>query len=624
MSHPLLTPQFLDETEITASAQELLAEDFVGELGLTLDDPNNTSESLKESVQNAMAMANFSPDVTQELIQYLFESPDTHFAPFSSKANDNARRFGFSSIKSLKAAATEKAFNPKLRCYEFELSVSTLVGLARSTPLILTDQAAHYYRSLLAKFCRTTTRRVSSVHPRVEQIAGKTRRNAIQLLTCQPQSCSLNKLAKEEITLRRFTPRKKVSLVLNTMNKQQLRLDQLAVFNCFLCPATAGESITPANVHESLAGFAREDSTIPHINYKRLFPYDGAKAVFHHIHDQHTTSIGGDDSCSLVIPCKACVQEHIANPVQTPLDSAFVCCAECGLDHSLILHSTTNRLLGLYSSLEADFRRNTAAKHHLEHFLLTQCFICGALFKTKELMQSHQLVCMASFSCLSSGFGRPLASEIFFTTSFIKGKEDEECLSHALEQLTGLVRELRGSIPDPKNPLTQRAASALSSLIAPANPQQNPTMIDGKGKGKGKGGKRGSSKSSKTAVTSALGMPPGLEDDDDDDDDDDDGNDVQPASPSCLLTNPRTIHPPRNNDGTDNTSNQRDYLEEEEEERIWIEAARLETSLEQQELDRTAGYDDDDAASTVLKFKEEQTLADASCSPPPAKKKQTL
>ena len=611
MSHPLLQPLFLSESEVTASAQELLAQDFVSELNLTLDDSND-KEDLKQSIQNAMAKANFSAGEIKEMIEYFFQSPDDAFLPFFGKANDNARRFGFGSMRALRAAATEETFNPKLRCYEINLSVSTFAELSKCSPLILTDQPAHYYRSLLGKFCKKRPCEFSSsLHPRVQQIAGKTRRNAIQLLTTQPESCSLNKLANnEEITLRRYIPRKKVSLLLNTGNKQQLELDQLAVFNCFLCPAMT-EEVATENPHESLAGYARDNPTFPCINYKRLIPYDGAKALLHHIRDQHSTSIREDDSCSLVLPCKTCIQSHIANPDQTPLDAAFVCCGKCGVDHSLILHSTANRLLGLYSSLEADFRYNTAAKHHLEHFLLTQCFMCGRLFKSKELMESHQLMCISAFSCLSSGFGRPLASEIFFTTSFIKAKEDEECLSHALEQLTKLVQELRGSIPGgTEDPLTKRAASALSTLVPEANQTQNPAMAD-RGNGKGKAGKRGSSKSSKTPLSS---MPPGLGDEDDDDDYVDDE----------VLTSPRTIHSPDNNDGTDNTRNQRDNIEEE---RIWMEAARLESSLHHQEqLDQDeliSGHaDDDDQASTVVKLKQEKTLAD--CSPPPAKRKLTL
>ena len=603
MSHPLLRPMFLNEAEITASTEELLAHDFLTELGVTQDNHNNSSDDLKLSVKNAMTAADFSADEIKELLDYLFDSADKGvFSPFSTKANDNARRFGFTNITSLQAIATDEAFNPKLRCYEFSLSASTLAGLLKISPLLLTDEPAHYYRSLLGKFCKKSSSR-PSLHPRIEQIVLKSRQNAIKLLTSQPESCSLNQLAHQEITLHRYLPRKKVSLVLNTKDKQQLHLDQLSVFNCFLCPATTVEqNDSPAYVHESLAAFAREDSTIPHINYKRLFPYDGAKAVLHHVHDQHLQIVREDkDACSLVIPCKTCIQQHMINPDQNPLDVAFVCCAKCGLDHSLILHSSSSdRLLALYSSLEADFRYNTAAKKHLEHFLFTRCFICGDLFKTKGEMELHQLNCIASFSCLSSGFGRPLASEIFYTNSFIKAKEDGQRLSHALNQLTKLVETLHISMPSPKHPLTQRAASALSSLASTSSPQ-NPAMVDRK---KGKAGKRGNSKSSKT-----LTMPPGL---DSSDNDDDSNEDVQPTPA------PRDL--PANIDGTFNNSerNNRDF----EEENIWIETEQMHFSLLEtmnEEVDRvpsSADYNDDDA-STVLK--QEQT--DASCAPPPAKKK---
>ena len=618
MSHPLLRPLFLNEAEITASTEELLAQDFVTELGVTQDNPDNNSDDLKLSVKNAMTAADFSPDEIKELLDYLFDSANKElFSPFSIKANDNARRFGFSSITSLQAAATEETFNRKLRCYEFSLSASTLAGLLRASPLLLTDEPAHYYRSLLAKFCRRSSR--PSLHPRIEQIVAKSRQNAVKLLTRQPESCSLNRLAHQEITLHRYSPRRKVSLILNTKDKQPLHLDQLSVFNCFLCPATVEEGTSPANIHESLAAFARDDPTIPHINYKRLLPYDGAKAVLHHVHDQHLQICKEDDACSLVIPCKTCIQQHMIKPDQNPLDAAFVCCAKCGLDHSLILHSASDRLLALYSSLEADFRYNTAAKLHLEHFLFTRCFICGGLFKTKEEMELHQLNCISSFSCLSSGFGRPLASEIFYTNSFIKAKEDEQCLSHASNQLAKLVQALQISMPSPEDHLTQRAACALSSLAASTSSPQNPAMVDRK---KGKAGKRGDSKSSKT-----LTMPPGLDSSEDDYDNDDDNEGVQPTAPPRDLTNPQstmTIHPPANIDGTFNTSerNNRDL-----EEYIWMEAdqmriALLESMDKEVDCDPAADYDDDtECASTVLK--QEQTY-DASCAPPPAKKKQTL
>ena len=491
MSHPLLAPLFLNEQEITASPEELLAHDFVKELGISEDDHPDPN-SLKTSVKSAMIAAHFTERDTEELVHALFESQPSFT---SMKANDNARRFGFASFHSLRTAVTaDDSFKTKQRVYDFKLSALSLSQLTTTSPLLLTDEPAHFYRSLLARFCKSSRRGASSsspLHPRIQEIVVKARRNAIQLMTRHPESCSINELAHQDLTLHRFVPRARVSMVLKHANKEELTINQLACFTCFLCPATVRD-YPPTPIHDSLS--QSPDPALPYVNYRRLMPHDGTRALFDHVQSQHLGP-NIEEPCQFAIPCKACIQSHFLNPESSPLESAFVCCVQCGLDHSILLHSDSNRLLALYSSLASDFQCNFSAKRLLEHYLFTSCFACGCLFKTKEQMEAHQDICICQFISLSSGYGRTLTSEIFFTNSYIRAKEDEQSRLHATEQLSSLVQALTASA-GVSDPLTQRASDTLSSssLHSSSEAERRST--------KGKAGKSGRSKTGRGAPSS--------------------------------------------------------------------------------------------------------------------------
>ena len=628
MSHPLLRPQFLNEAEISATPVELLSRDFLSELGVDRDNiPSgaNSEKHLKTSVKKALTAANFPQDETDEIMTYLFNSSPDNFSPFSITGNDNARRIGFASLSSFKAGLTVNNFDERLKHYIFDITAPNLAGLAKLNPLILTDEPAFFYRNLLARFCKTSRARGGAsstpadpplLHPRIEEIANKTRRNAVRLLTHQPKTCSLNSLAGQELTLHRYIRRKMAGLIVKTGDKRVLGQDQLSVYNCFLCPATVKEPIiSPTEIHESLADFARVDPSVPYINYKRLFPYDSAKEILLHVHSDHLGTID-EGECSLIIPCKTCIQLHMVDPDKNPLESAFVCCAKCGLDHFRILHSNSNKLLALYSSLEADFRHNSSAKELLERHLLTECFACGALFKTDTLMKNHQLECISSFSSLSSGYGRSLASEIFFTNGYIKRKEDERLFSHAIDRLTQLVQILQSrNSSRTTDTLPEESASALlASIVSPPSIQQ---------RDKGKGGKRGTSKSTKK-ITGRL--PPGL-------DSSDEEVELLVEIDSTTNDNDGILRREAETPATSVIEN--NNLEEDDD--VWIEAehnrriALLQSSPPCVSSVRLC--ENDDAASTVLKaeMKGASSLSDNSildfdhyCTPPPAKKKHTL
>ena len=476
MSHPLLRPLFLDEAEVTASGEELLTHDFLSELGISEDDHPDIS-SLRTSVKKAMIAAQFTEKDTEDLVHAVFES-----GSFSSmKANDNARRFGFTSFESLASATSDDCFLTKQRVYDFKLSALSLSQLSTTSPLLLTDEPAHFYRSLLARFCKSSRRGTSSsspLHPRIHEIVVKARRNAIQLMTRHPESCSINELAHQGVTLHRFVPRKTVSFVLNNAKKAKLTIEQLACFTCFLCPATVKDSSLTSIIHDTLG--KSPDPGLPYVNYKRLIPHDGTKALLDHIQSEHLGP-NIDEPCQLAIPCKTCIQSHFLNPESSPLESAFVCCARCGLDHSILLHSDSNRLLALYSSLVSDFECNFSAKKLLEQYLFTSCFACGCLFKTREQMEAHLDTCICQFVSLSSGYGRTLTSEIFFTNSYIRAKEDEQSRFHATEQLGRLVKALTSSA-GVSDPLTQRASATLSSSSSLSHPSGIAETSTSKGK----------------------------------------------------------------------------------------------------------------------------------------------
>ena len=492
MTHSMLEPLFLDEADITTSPHELLTQDFLLELGITpqdeeLPNPNH----LKTSVTNAMKAAQFPEESIQPMIQHLFDDTTKEFLFIAKKANDNARRFGFSSFSCLRELATEECFDPKLRLYDISFTTSDLAKIIENSPLLLTDDPAQFFRNLLAKFCQSP-RPANALppHPRVSEIQAKARRNAARLLTRQVKTISLNEFAKQGLPLHRLIPRKAVSLVLRTANKQELSLEQLAVYSCFLCPSMAPVSDNTIH-HESLT----KSPFLPHVNLKRLVAYDGAKQMLSHIFSEHLGLLGDDHP--FCIPCKTCIQKHIANPTSTPLESAFVCCSKCALDHSLLLHTQECRLLAMFSSLEADFRCNNHAKRILEQYLFCRCIACGSLFPSQQHLTAHEQPCFASFTSLSSGFARPLTTDIFFTNSFIQKKETEEAHAHAQEQLTKIVKALESKGP------SELAQHARSSIPPPPQPSPIETVPNIPTSKNGKHGKHGISKSSKKTPPSA-------------------------------------------------------------------------------------------------------------------------
>ena len=414
MTHSMLDPLFLDEADITASPHELLTDDFLLELGVTPPDeelPN--PDHLRTSVTNAMKAAQFPEESLQQMIQHLFDHSTKEFLLIAKKANDNARRFGFSSFSCLRELATEESFDPKLRLYDVSFTTSDLIKIIEKSPLLLTDDPAQFFRNLLARFCKSPRSTNPPLHPRISEIQAKARRNAARLLTRQVKTVSLNEFAKQDLPLHRLIPRRTLSLVLRTANKQELSLEQLAVYSCFLCPSMALDSDT---IHESLA----KSPPLQHVNLRRLIAYDGAKQLLSHIFSEHL-GLPADDH-PFCIPCKTCIQKYIADPTSTPLESAFVCCSRCALDHSLLLHTHESSLLALFSSLEADFRCNNHAKQILEQYLFCRCIACGSLFPSQQHLMTHERPCFASFTSLSSGFARPLTTDIFFTNSFSKRK----------------------------------------------------------------------------------------------------------------------------------------------------------------------------------------------------------
>ena len=639
MSHPLLRPLFLNEAEVNASPREVLAQDFLEELGIDsecITSSRGERDHLKTSIRNAMNAANFSQTEINDITSYLFDSPDKNFAPFAPTGNENARALGFPNFESFHAGITIENYDARLKHYTFKVTPSSLVETAKTCPLLLTDEPAFFYRKLLAQFCKACKARrrgaFSSddpavpplLHPRIGEIANRARRNAIRLLTHQPETVSLNRLAEQEFTLERFITRKKACLILKGGAKRVIPKDQLSTFNCFLCPPTVPNEpvIPPTEIHESLAEYTGVDPSVPYINYKRILPYNSAREILSHIFSEHlrspTAESLSEQRCSMVIPCKTCLQLHMADPDQNPLESAFVCCAQCALDHSKILHSSSNKLLALYTSLEADFQHNSWAKEALERHLLTQCFSCGALFKNNAQMRTHQHECIASFMSLCSGYGRPLASEIFFTSAYIKRKEHEQMLCHATDRLSQLVKTLQSKVDlplqndddnDDDDPLLEQAASLLSTIASPPSRKQSNK--------KGKEGKRGTPKSTKVARSR---LPPGLESSDEEVE-----VSVEPVTTATTNDN-------------DDSSLRRRVTTEIEEDDVWIEAEQnRRIALLQSSPPHVRLSENGDVASTVLKAEIKQpesslpddycslldNVDDHYCSPPPAKKKHT-
>ena len=554
MTHPLLRPRFLSEAEVTATPQELLAQDFVTELGIDLDENDATANiqgsNLRDKIKLAMETAGFDEQNTNDLLLHLFDETDSSDSYFFAAplANDNARRSGFCNFRSLHLlTSADESFDRKSRIYDLSLPIPELVKLAESSPLILTNEPAHFYRTLILKFCRAPCRPLHNLphHPRIQEIISKTRQNAIRAFFRPPDTLTLNDSAWRGLPPHRLVPRKLPALILKTGNKRELTLAELDVFSCFLCPAK-GQSKT-GTIHESLTGLT--DPSLAHLNINRILPHDGSKQILSHIQAHHLAG-STEQQCYLVIPCKECIQAHLTDPSSAQLESAFFCCASCSTDHALLLHKDSDRLVSLYSSLLDEFQCNNRAKEILQKYLFCKCIACGALLETQEDLHTHQLVCFASFASLSSGFGRPLTSQIFFTNTFLKQKEDEEANDHAKQQLTKIVKSL-SSAPNVTPELAQRAKGSWATL-------QTTNFSNPKASKKNKsGGKRGSVKSSLTPAPQETLL----------DHEREDATESNASASLCGLS-PSSTRPTH----ASNNSNDSSALTEEE--LIWCEAAK--------------------------------------------------
>ena len=522
MTHPFLNPQFLDEADAASSVTELLSRDFVRELGVTLpDDGEEEGEvaergntlALKDTVKKAMVSAEFDSETVDQLLSHLFEDSvdGTSFHCAAKYANSNARNAGFKSFIDLhRQVTTGDCFDDRLRLYAFQYSIDQLIELTKVNRHLLSDDPAHFYRSLLAQFCRAqgpqaarggpTTTSTTDSFSRINTIAAKTRRNAVRLLTHQPKILTLNEWACQGSTfLHRIVSRKTISKVINAANKTELGLHQLEVFTCYLCPSTgSGPSLDEEDdIHAAFRPLSSNtNASLRHANLYRFVAHDGAAKVFEHIQEAHSKGFVGD-KCYLTIPCRSCIQGHILKPSESSLRLAWVCCADCGLDHQTLCHADSDRLMALYSSLAPEFSNDLRATEIIKKYLFSRCFACGDFFDNYKELTNHQKACFASFACQSSGYGKPLTTAAFFSNNFLRIKEDEAAKSHALEQLAKLVEELRAE--------TTPRAAALLSLRGDKTLSEFPSSSNKKGKGKnGSGGKTKNLKEGQKKSNSVL------------------------------------------------------------------------------------------------------------------------
>ena len=465
MSHPLMNPLFLDEAECSTPVDELLTSDFLQELNVPAHVLENTSpqnsDELRQAIEKAMAEANFSKESISQMSDHFFNKEgekSTGFFFAAKHANDNARRYGFPSFAFFNSLISLDKFDYKRRVYNLGLSTNALIKNIEINPLILSDTPAHPYKNLLKKYCQTS--KTPGMHKRLVEIGSKTRKNIVHILTHHPDVLSLNDFAHNELPLQRLASRQKVTMIQKIGNKQELSLTKLQVFNCFLCPPTT-DSIKNSEIHESLL----ENPSLQKVNVKRLIAYEGPSDFFLHLQKEHQKLV--DERCFKVIPCRECLHRYILDPSdKSQIENAFVCCSPCAVDHVLIHHKTNEKLAILYLSLEQEFQHHKLAKEMLEKYLFTKCIACGSLFETQEKLNSHEEICFASFVSLSSGYGRPLSQDLFFTTQFLKMKEEEINKDHALQQISKIVQSL--SAPEPL--LASAAKSAKNGLFPPPPP----------------------------------------------------------------------------------------------------------------------------------------------------------
>ena len=618
MTHPFLNPQFLIEADAASSATELLSRDFIRELGVIPPDEeegqgaegSNATLALKDAVKKAMVSAEFNPETVDELLSHLFKSDDGSDGPgvifhASRFANSNARNAGFKNFSDLRRRAnTSDAFDARLRVYGFQYSIHELIELANLNRFLLSDDPAHFYRSLLAQFCRSRSKDPSSTDTcsRIDTIASKTRRNAARLLTRQPKTLTLNEWACQGSTiLHRIVPRKTITKITTAANKTELDLHQLGVFTCYLCPSTGnGPSLDEADtIHDAFHPLcSNNNASLRHANVYRFVAHDGADKVFQHIQEAHSEGFVGNN-CYLAIPCRSCIQSHILKPSESSLSSAWVCCADCGLDHQNLCHGRSDRLVALYNSLGPEFSNDLAATAIIKKYLFSKCFACGGLFDQYKDLTVHQNTCFASFACLSSGYGKPLSTAAFFTNNFLRVKEDEAATSHALGQLAKVVEELHAkTTPTAASLLSLRGKETLSLFPSPGG------ALTDSGRGKGKGGGKTKPKGGRnlafalTAKSSLIThshqqltkQHVEIERETRNNDNSGNNNDdivfpIRRVDASSFTINASPLHYRHHDDGDDVGDETLDA-----EERIWLEAGRAQRSaILQEPLEATTG-----------------------------------
>ena len=469
MSHPLMNPLFLDEAECSTPVNELLANDFLSELNVPNEIIENTSpqnsNDLRVSIHKAMSDAHFEEEVIDRLTNYLFKNDNSTtdagdiFFLAAKNANENARKYGFPSYSTFCSLVSEDKFNHKRRIYDINFSTDTLIKNIEVNPLMLCDTPANSYVKLLKKYCQSPN--TPGNHKRLIEISIKTRKNIAQMFTHQPHTLSLNDFAHNDLPLNRLVTRQKVSLIRNAENKRELPLSKIDIYTCFLCPATT-DVMTNSETHEDLL----KTPSLKKVNINRLVAHEGSSVFFNHVLKEHLTLLS-HTKCYKVIPCRECLQKYILDPTdETLIENAFVCCSDCGTDHFLIKHKNNDTLIMLYLSLEEEFRFHKLAKEILQKYLFTKCIACGTLFQTQDKLHEHEENCFSSFVSLSSGYGRPLSHDLFFTTEFLSTQECQLNKEHAIVQISQIVKSL--TIPAPT--LAKSAKNAKARLLVPFSP----------------------------------------------------------------------------------------------------------------------------------------------------------